>query len=139
MRAVNTDSNLSIVGRTEGEVFDSSSNLNDTVHIGTTLVSIANLQSLAGNCSGLLDTVYRMTPVFDVDPGGLNFAPLGQNRLVVHARRHQDLHFGELASRLLLDLHLVDMIALSLEHSGCSLHLGACDTHVNLNAKSDVK
>ena len=80
-----------------------------------------------------------MTPVLDIDPGGLNFAPLGQNRLVVHARRHQDLHFGELASRLLLDLHLVDMIALSLEHGGCSLHLGACNTHVNLNAESDVK
>ena len=139
MRAVNADSNLSVVGRTEGEVFDSTSNLNYTVHIGTTLVSIANLQSLAGNCSGLLDTVYRMTPVLNIDPGGLNFAPLGQNRLVVHARRHQDLHFGELTSRLLLDLHLVDVIALSLEHSGCGLHLGACDTHVDLNAESDVK
>ena len=139
MRAVNTDSNLSVVGRTEGEVFDSTSNLNDAVHIGTTLVSIANLQSLAGNSSGLLDTVYRMTLVLNVDPGGLNFAPLGQNRLVVHARRHQDLHFSELTSRLLLDLHLVDVIALSLEHSGGGLHLGACDTHVDLNAEPDVK
>ena len=139
MRAVNTDSNLSVVGRTEGEVFDSTSNLNYTVHIGTTLVSIANLKSLAGNCSGLLDTVYRMTPVLNVDPGGLNFAPLGQNRLVVHARRHQDLHFGEFTSRLLLDLHLVDVIALSLKHGSCGLHLGACNTHVDLNAESDVE
>ena len=139
VRAVNTDSNLSIVGRTEGEVFDSTSNLNDTVHISTTLISIANLQSLTGNCSGLLDTVYRMTPVLNIDPGGLNFAPLGQNRLVVHARRHQDLHFGELTSRLLLDLHLVDVIALSLEHGGGSLHLGACDTHIDLNAETDVE
>ena len=106
MRTVNTDSNLSIVGRTEGEVFDSTSNLNYTVHIGTTLISIADLKSLAGNCSGLLDTVYRMTPVLNVDPGGLNFAPFGQNRLVVHARRHKDLHFGEFTSSLLLDLHL---------------------------------
>ena len=139
MRAVNTDSNLSIVGRTEGEVFDSTSNLNNTVHIGTTLIPIANLQSLAGNCSGLLDTVYRMTLVLNVDPGGLNFAPLGQNRLVVHARRHKDLHFGEFSSRLLLDLHLVNVVALSLEHGGGGLHLGACDTHVDLNAESDVK
>ena len=139
MRTINTDSNLSVVGRTEGEVFDSTSNLNYTVHISTTLVSIANLKSLAGNCSGLLDTVYRMTLVLNIDTGGLNFAPLGQNRLVVHARRHQDLHFCELTSRLLLDLHLVDVIALSLEHGGCGLHLGARNTHIDLNAESDVK
>ena len=139
MCTVNTDSNLSVVGRTEGEVFDSTSNLNYTVHIGTTLISIANLQSLTGNSSGLLDTVYRMTLVLNVDPGGLNFAPLGQNRFVVHARRNKDLHFGELTSRLLLDLHLVDVVALSLEHGGCGLHLGACNTHVDLNAESDVK
>ena len=139
MRAVNTDSNLSVVGRTEGEVFDSTSNLNYTVHIGTTLIPITNLESLAGNCSGLLDTVYRMTLVFNVDPGGLNFAPLGQNRLVIHARRHQDLHFGELTSRLLLDLHLVNVVALSLKHGGGGLHLGACDTHVDLNTEPDVK
>ena len=80
-----------------------------------------------------------MTPVLNIDAGGFNFAPLGQNRLVVHARRHQDLHFGEFTSRLLLDLHLVDMVALSLEHGGCGLHLGACNTHVDLNAESDVK
>ena len=33
----------------------------------------------------------------------------------------------------------MNMIALSLEHGGCGLHLGACDTHVDLNAESDVK
>ena len=33
----------------------------------------------------------------------------------------------------------MDVIALSLEHGGGGLHLGACDTHVDLNAESDVK
>ena len=33
----------------------------------------------------------------------------------------------------------MDVIALSLEHGSCGLHLGACDTHVDLNAKPDVK
>jgi len=80
-----------------------------------------------------------MTPVLNIDPGGLNFAPLGQNRLVVHARRYQDLHFGELTSRLLLDLHLMDVVTLSLEHGGGGLHLGARNAHVDLNAESDVK
>ena len=33
----------------------------------------------------------------------------------------------------------MDVIAFSLEHGGGGLHLGACDTHVDLNAESDVK
>ena len=33
----------------------------------------------------------------------------------------------------------MDVIALCLEHGRCGLHLGARNTHVDLNAESDVK
>ena len=33
----------------------------------------------------------------------------------------------------------MDVIALRLEHGGCGLHLGARNTHVDLNAESYVK
>ena len=135
---IDRDTDLSVIRSAERQILNITSKFDDAIHIGTTLISIANLQSLAGNCGGLLDTVYGTTPVLNIDTGGFNFAPLSQNRLVVHARRHQDLHFGEFASRLLLNLHLVDVVALRFEHGGCGLHLGACDTHVDLNAESDV-
>ena len=136
---IDGDTDLSVIRSAERQILNITSKFDDSVHIRAALWTIANLKSLAGNCSRLLDTVHSTTPVLNIDTGGFNFAPLGQNRLVVHAWRHQDLHFGEFTSRLLLDLHLVDVVALSLKHGSCSLHLGACNTHVDLNAESDVK